>query len=63
MDEINEENYSNILREELMKKRKTIKGSNAFELRGKLFRFAHQRGFETGLIYSILDDIIDKSPE
>ena len=55
--DIGDENYSTSLREELSKKRKTIKGSNAFEIRGKLFRFAQQRGFETGLIYKILDEI------
>ena len=55
---IDEEYYAGILREELQKKRKTIKGSNAFDLKGRLFRFAQQRGFESGLIYSILDEII-----
>ncbi len=57
LQDIGDENYSTILREELSKKRKTIKGSNAFDIRGKLFRFAQQRGFETGLIYKILDEI------
>jgi regulatory protein len=59
LDKIDDEFYSSVLREELMKKRKTIKGSNAFELRGKLSRFGQQRGFETGLIYSLLDDILE----
>lgn len=58
LDEIDKEYYLGILREELVKKRKTIKGSNAFDVRGKLFRFAQQRGFETGLIYGILDEVL-----
>jgi regulatory protein len=58
LEDIGDEDYSNILKEELLKKRKTIKGSNAFDIRGKLFRFAQQRGFETGLIYKILDEIV-----
>ena len=62
MDAIDEEYYSGILREELLKKRKSIRGRNAFELRGRLFRFAQQKGFEAGLIYSMLDDIL-KNPE
>jgi len=59
LDEIDDVYYSGILNEELLKKRKSIRGSNAFELRGKLFRFAQQKGFETGLIYSLLDDILE----
>jgi regulatory protein len=55
---IDEDFYAGILREELQKKRKSIKGSNAYDLKGRLFRFAQQRGFESGLIYSILDEII-----
>ena len=58
LDEIDENYYLEILREELAKKRSTIRGSNAFELRGKLFRFAQQRGFEAGLIYGIIDEIL-----
>ena len=58
LQDIGDEDYRDILKEELMKKRKTIKGSNAFDIRGKLFRFAQQRGFETGLIYNILDEIV-----
>ncbi|MFC2081541.1 regulatory protein RecX, partial [Bacteroidota bacterium] len=58
MEGIEENYYLEILKEELLKKRKTIKGNNAFELRGKLFRFAQQRGFETGLIYGILDEVL-----
>ena len=61
LDEIDDEYYSSILKEELLKKRKSIRGSNAFELRGKLFRFAQQKGFESGLIYSLLDDVL-KNP-
>ncbi len=56
--QIDEEFYRQILREELSKKRRTIKGSNTFEIRGKLFRFATQRGFEPGYIHSLLDEVI-----
>ena len=58
LQEIDEGDYSSILKEELTKKRKTIKGGNAFDIRGKLFRFAQQRGFETGLIYQILNEVV-----
>jgi regulatory protein len=56
--EIDPEFYTGILRQELGKKRKTIKGSNAFDLRGKLFRFASQRGFEASDIHRLLDEVI-----
>ena len=58
MDDIDQEYYLGILREELIKKRKTTKGNNAFELRGKLLRFAQQRGFETSVIYGMLDEVL-----
>jgi len=61
LDEIDEEFYAGVLVEELRKKRKSIKGSNTFDIRSKLFRFAQQKGFETGLIYSLLDDILKNS--
>jgi len=58
LDAINQADYLEILRDELLKKRGTLKGNNAYELRGKLFRFAQQRGFETGLIHQILDEFL-----
>ena len=58
LDGIAEEDYRSTLKAELLKKRKAVRGVNAFDLRGRLFRFAQQRGFETGLIYSLLDEII-----
>ncbi len=58
LDELDEEQYRQTLKEELLKKRRTIKGGNAFEIRGKLFRFASQRGFEPGDIHSLLDEVI-----
>ena len=58
LSQIDEEFYRQILREELSKKRRTIKGGNAFDIRGKLFRFATQRGFEPGDIHSLLDEVI-----
>jgi regulatory protein len=58
LEQIDEEEYTRILREELGKKRKSIKGSNAFDLRGKLYRFAQQRGFEGGIIHRLIDEIV-----
>lgn len=46
MDEIDEEEYLEGLRQLLQAKERTIKGRNAYERRGKLLRFALGRGFE-----------------
>ena len=55
--EINQEQYEEQLRDELIKKRKTIKGSNLYDLKGKLLRFARSRGYELDLIYRLINDI------
>ena len=48
--EMDEEEYRQILLGELQKKFKTIRQGNDFEIRGKLFRFATGRGFESEII-------------
>ena len=58
LEGIDEQEYRDMLKEELQKKRSTIRGSNAYDLKAKLLRFARQRGFESGLIYRILDELI-----
>lgn len=55
--DIEEEQYIDILKEELVKKRKTIRGGSAYDVRNKLFRFAQQRGFETGAIQQALKEV------
>lgn len=55
---VDPEDYAGILKEELAKKRKTLRGGSPLSLKGRLFRFARQRGFETGLIYSVLNEIL-----
>ena len=50
--------YLAILRNELRKKRKGLKAKNQFDLKGKLFRFAQSKGFETELIYSMIEECL-----
>jgi regulatory protein len=57
LDGIDDQNYLEILKEELSKKQKSIKAENPFEVRNKLARFAQQRGFESGLIFQLLDEM------
>ncbi len=57
LDVINDQNYLEILKEELSKKQKSVKAENPFEVRNKLAHFAQQRGFESGLIFQVLDEM------
>ena len=58
LESIPEEEYLGVLTEELQKKRKSVKGKNAWDIRNKLTRFAQQRGFEFDIIQSAIDSII-----
>jgi regulatory protein len=58
LESIPEEEYLAALTEELQKKRKAIRGKNAWDIRSKLTRFAQQRGFEFNLIQKTIDAII-----
>ncbi|MDR0714441.1 MAG: RecX family transcriptional regulator [Bacteroidales bacterium] len=53
---IGEEEYLRSLKEELHKKRKSIKTASSAELRAKLFRFAASRGFEPDVIYQAMEN-------
>ena len=57
IDGIDDQNYLEILKEELIKKRHQIKDNNPFNVRNKLARFGQQRGFESGLIFQVLDEM------
>jgi regulatory protein len=52
-----DQNYLEILREELVKKRRQIKDDHPYTVRNKLARFGQQRGFESGLIFQLLDEM------
>jgi regulatory protein len=55
--EIDDKTYAETLKEELVKKRRQIKDDNYFTVRNKLARFGQQRGFESGLIFQVLDEM------
>jgi regulatory protein len=54
---IDDQNYLEILKEELVKKRRQIKDDHPHTVRNKLARFGQQRGFESGLIFQLLDEM------
>lgn len=55
LDEVDEDNYEEILRPLLEAKRKSVTGKSEYEIRGKLIRFALSRGFDMDTILSVLD--------
>ena len=57
IDGIDDHNYLEILKDEVIKKRRQIKDNDPFKVRNKLARFAQQRGFEPGLIFQVLDEM------
>ena len=56
LDEVDPQVYADILRPLLQAKRKTTKAANAYELNGKLTRFALGRGFTMDVIRECLGD-------
>jgi regulatory protein len=57
-DSFSEIEYENILKNELIKKLKTLKDKDEYTIKSKLLRFAASRGFENGKVFDILSEII-----
>lgn len=58
LENLETENYQENLMEILIKKRKSIKDTDYQALKGKLFRFAASRGYETNLILQTISKIL-----
>ena len=56
LKEICNNDYHDILKSLLQNKKRSVKASSDYELRGKLIRFAMQRGFTYDQISEILDE-------
>jgi regulatory protein len=54
---LDEEQYKQTIREILSSHRKFIKAKNQFDLKGKLLRFGLSKGFESHILYDILNDL------
>ena len=59
LDEIDEEAYWDVLVEMIREKNRGMKAANLYDRKAKLMRFAQGRGFETDLIYSAIDEIMN----
>lgn len=55
LEKLDKDEYDEILRGELVKKKRTLRSGSRWEVRGKLFGFARQRGFEPDLINRLLN--------
>jgi regulatory protein len=56
MESINNEEYIDLLKSILVKQKKTIKSKNQFDLKGKLLRHCLSKGFESHLVYDLLNE-------
>lgn len=61
LGEIDRSEYRQILRDELVKKYKLVHTSDTYEMKGRLMRFGQSRGFETDLVFQIIDELISDS--
>lgn len=57
LKEICNNDFHDILKSLLQNKKRSVKASNDYELRGKLIRFAMQRGFTYDQIMEVMDDL------
>ena len=57
LDQIDEEEYLERLQQILKDKLRSLKYSSEYEKKGKLFKFAQSRGFESGAISKVIDSI------
>ena len=63
LDEIDENEYLNVLRPLLKSKRRSIQTKNDYELNMKLIKFALSRGFTFELIRQCIDGADEMNPE
>ena len=57
LEQINDEEYLEKLQQILRDKLRSLKYSSEYEKKGKLFKFAQSRGFESGAISKVIDSI------
>lgn len=55
---IDEEDYLALLKKIITDHRRTVKAKNRFDLKGRLLRYALAKGFESNLVYDIINSEI-----
>ncbi|RLD76897.1 MAG: RecX family transcriptional regulator [Bacteroidetes bacterium] len=61
VNEINDDEYKEIFRNELIKKLKSLRNEESHKLKEKLLRFAQGRGYEAELSILMVGELLDKS--
>lgn len=57
LETVDEDYYRNTIKEILSSHRKSVKAKNQYDLKGKLLRFGLSKGFESHLLYDIINDL------
>ena len=58
LETLPDEQYDNILENELNKKMKSLKGSDQHQLKNKLCQYLIQKGFESGKVFELVNEKI-----
>ena len=56
LDLINKETYIKILKELVNSHRKKVKAKNQYELKAKLLRYGQSKGYESSILYDLLNE-------
>jgi regulatory protein len=59
LDSIDKEQYINMLKELIQSHRRSVKSKNQYDLKAKLLRYGLSKGFESSLLYEILNDLAE----
>jgi regulatory protein len=62
MDDIDNDLYKKTLTELISDHRRLVKAKNQYDLKAKLLRYGLSRGFESNLLYDLLNDLSTTSP-
>ena len=54
---IDDEDYNSVIKNLIMSHRKTVKAKNQYDLKGKLLRYGLSKGFESHILYDLLNDL------
>jgi len=57
LNEIDEQEYEQILKEELLKKLKSLKETDEYIVKSKLLQYALSKGFENGKVFDMVSEI------
>lgn len=57
LDSIDDKLYRNTLKELIASHRKSVKAKNQYNLKGKLLRYGLSKGFESSLLYDLLNEM------